>query len=523
MKKPKILFVCEASSLLTGFSNINKEMMNRFYADGYEIAELASYVSTNDPKNDLVPWVVYGVLPENQQENAEYNSDPQNQFGKWKFEETLRDFKPDVVVISRDSHMDDFVVKSPLRSSYKIIWMVIPDSEPITRDQVEILSNVDVVIPAMEYSKKLLEKYGFNRIKIWPEPARPCVDEKLFRPLDKIAIRAKHGVKTNAKITLMVSRNQPRKLFVDLLEAYRLYLDKIKDVKTREENYLYLSTSYPDVGFSFIREIFDLDLGNHVLLNYYCRTCGNFKPMLHRGELAKCDYCNQPSMVFPNTKHGLTRGQLVETYNMADVYVQHCTNEGISLTPSEAKACGVPVIAPNHTTLPEHTKMLYGAGRKFWQNVGDEHLQRFLPDNKGLAILLSDFFSKSQTLRDSMSKMVRQDIEENFTFDRGYSVFKSAVDSLPRESILNLKQLKFDNKIYDFAHPIELVTFAYQDILKRPDDVGSVEFWTKVKDIQLGKKTIGRNQQPYSTDIFIEEIKSAVEREDSEKMGVYLS
>src|SRR6185312_13049526 len=98
MNKKRILLVNEASFLNTGFSVFGMEVMKRLYETGkYELAELGSYGSDNDPRVSMLPWKFYGVLPKNEEENKVYNSDIQNQFGKHKFEQACLNFKPDVV------------------------------------------------------------------------------------------------------------------------------------------------------------------------------------------------------------------------------------------------------------------------------------------------------------------------------------------------------------------------------------------------------------------------------------------
>ncbi len=53
-----------------------------------------------------------------------------------------------------------------------------------------------------------------------------------------------------------------------------------------------------------------------------------------------------------DTFRGLSRADLNILYNAADIYVTNSA-EGFGLTPAEASACGVPVVAMDYSTMPE--------------------------------------------------------------------------------------------------------------------------------------------------------------------------
>lgn len=114
--KKRILFVGEASFLNTGFSNIYAELLPRLAAtDRYVIAEFGSYARDDDPRiQGFIKrrWKFYGNMPMTpEEEQAFHQPDPAqpgqntNQFGKWKFEHVLADFRPDIVVSIRDAWM----------------------------------------------------------------------------------------------------------------------------------------------------------------------------------------------------------------------------------------------------------------------------------------------------------------------------------------------------------------------------------------------------------------------------------
>ena len=87
--KKRILLVSEFSLLNTGFSVMAYDVLSRLHKSGkYEVAELASYVSDDDPRIHQLPWKVYPVIPSNskKEEMERYHREYQtSQFGSLRF------------------------------------------------------------------------------------------------------------------------------------------------------------------------------------------------------------------------------------------------------------------------------------------------------------------------------------------------------------------------------------------------------------------------------------------------------
>jgi hypothetical protein len=83
--KKKILLVSEFSLLNTGFSVMAYDLLSRLHkSDKYEVAELASYVSDDDPRVKQLPWRVFPVIPSqsNKEEFQKFQQEYQTaQFG----------------------------------------------------------------------------------------------------------------------------------------------------------------------------------------------------------------------------------------------------------------------------------------------------------------------------------------------------------------------------------------------------------------------------------------------------------
>ena len=175
--RKKILLCNEASFLFSGYGKYGKEVLSRLYkTDKYDLAEFATYGKINDPRDKNMPWDYYANIPEdNDPRFNEYNKNPANQFGEWRFERVLLDFKPDIVWDIRDFWMLGYQSQSPLKDYYH--WAIMPtvDSAPQRPDWIDVFSRADGVFTYSEWSGKVLKKESGNLI-IPVGTASPGVD-----------------------------------------------------------------------------------------------------------------------------------------------------------------------------------------------------------------------------------------------------------------------------------------------------------------------------------------------------------
>ena len=215
----------EASYLSSGFSGYARELLKRLYATNkYEIAEFASYAKVNDPRDSDIPWVLYANAPsDNDPRSREYNSNSENQFGKWRFDRVLLDFKLDIVFDIRDYWMNSYQQYSPFRSYYH--WVVMPtiDSEPQQETWIDTYISADAIFTYSDFGRDVIIKQS-NGHANYIDTTSPGVDLSTFVPMlnEQKEIRKAFGVPEDAFIVGSVVRNQKRKLIPDLFETIRL-------------------------------------------------------------------------------------------------------------------------------------------------------------------------------------------------------------------------------------------------------------------------------------------------------------
>ena len=408
--KKRILFVGEASFLNTGFSNIYRELLPRLMETGkYEIAEFGSYAADNDPRVQSFingRWKFYGNNPMTPEEEQIFNQpDPAqpgqntNQFGRWKFETVLSDFRPDIVIDIRDWWMVAFQERSPFRKYFSWLLMPTVDSIPQKEEWIATYNSATYVMaysdfgidslrkssPKLELRSNPPNKPGFIGIdkmpgKLHPVPLRPGVDLKTFHPRtneERGQLRQKWGIKPDVPIILLVQRNQARKRISEVIRSFALMKKMFPDSEPVQKSILLMHTAWPDNSMSidFPRAVARIQTGYHgvpvmrkgiireVNSTFMChnQACGDVfiapSIALRQHPVIMCPKCGNQSARTPTTGFGITREQLSEVYGMADIMVQMSIAEGCGMPVQEAKACGVPVLVTDYAAISEKGKV----------------------------------------------------------------------------------------------------------------------------------------------------------------------
>ena len=381
MAKRRILFTGEASYLSTGFATYNREILKRLYATGkYEIAEMGSYAHASDARIKDIPWKFYPVLPNTEHEKQVYQSNQVNQFGKYKLDAVLADFQPDIVFDPRDPWMFQHLVDTKLRDNFRLVLMPTVDSAPQRREWIDgIFRKADVITTYSRYGKRVLEAENVKVAAV----TSPGIDLDAFKPLDKREIRDKFHMTPSLLVFGTVMRNQKRKLFPDLFDAYARLRNEyaspqlIKRAKEREKagkklskaernalrifhSALYCHTSYPDLGWDIPQYVYRFGIQRHVIFTYICDACDAvyaawFTPCDKAGK-STCRECGERTAHMPNTNKGVSQEKLIEIYNLFDIYCQPAICEGWGLPIMESKACGVPGMYQNYSAMEDHVE-----------------------------------------------------------------------------------------------------------------------------------------------------------------------
>jgi glycosyltransferase involved in cell wall biosynthesis len=435
-RKPRVLWVGEASFLTSGFGTFSAECLKRLHATGeLELTEFGCFGGFDDPRADDLPWRFVGNVPDPARpaDVERYNKNALNKFGAWKFEEVCLDVRPDVVFTYRDWWMEDFVFRSPFRDFYHLAAMPTVDAEPQMEQWVASYLEADAVFAYTEWGLDVLRAQTDGRVKARCATP-PGVDTQVFRPFpDRAGFKRGMGLPDDSLVVGMVARNQRRKLIPDLVEAFSLFLSRAPD-RLRNNAYLYLHTSYPDLnGWDIPKLVRDSGVGHRMLFTYQCSACGQAFPSHFQDALACCRNCRAMAARLPGPDKGVPRETLAKVYNVMDVFVQYATNEGLGIPAVEAASCGVPVMAVDYSAMAEVVRRVGGtpiAVQRFFRECGTDR-KLALPDNADLAAKLVAFFTKPESLRLRDAHRARRGVEAYYTYERTASILAEHFRSVP--------------------------------------------------------------------------------------------
>jgi glycosyltransferase involved in cell wall biosynthesis len=447
---------------------------------------MSAYGQKNDPRAANIPWKYYGIMPNTEcepkaskEEMDAYNSNPTNQFGAWAFEHVCLDFFPDFVCDIRDFWMLDFAERSPFRPFFK--WVIMPtvDARPQARQWVATYASADACLTYSDWAGGILKDQSGGKINYLgssPPSAHPA-----YAPIeDKEAHKSSMGIDPEYKVIGTVMRNQRRKLYPDLFEAFKKFLDKSESKKY----YLYCHTSYPDLGWDIPELLHQHELASHVLFTYICPETKKPFVSTFKGPLAQSPYTGKWGSSLSNVKNGLSYEDLSKVMNCFDLYTQYANCEGFGLPQVEAAACGVPVCGTDYSAMESVLRKLEGftiTPAALYKELETGCL-RAVPNNEYASEIFFHFFEKmSEEDRVAMGKRTRENFEKYYQWHLSGAVWEKyfdETDPIPFEYSWGSKPRiyepapKLDVSNQKFKHS-DLSKWLIMNVLKEPDRLGT--------------------------------------------------
>ena len=507
-KKLKVLMVSEASFLSSGFGTYAREILKRLHAsDKYEIAELACYGKVNDPKDQDIHWRYYAnAVDPSDLRYKQYNESMENQFGRWRFERVLLDFKPDVVIDVRDYWMNSYQESSPLRPYFH--WAIMPtvDSAPQQEDWVDTYMHADAVFTYSDFGRDTLLEQSNNKVN-YIDTTSPGVDLGVYRPIgNREEIRKTFNL--DGKFIIgSIMRNQKRKLVPELFATLRKIIDTSKDNSPDLANniYLYLHTSYPDAGWDIPELLKEYRVGNRVLFTYACKSCNFYRPMLYQHPITYCPRCGNKSCSMPNVSNGLPQRDLNAIINTFDLYVQYAICEGFGMPQVEAAAAGVPIASVNYSAMMDVVNKLNGYPIRVNQYFKELETRaiRVYPDNDHLIEIIQEYHSMPDILKEQKRHETRQLVEQHYNWDNIAKKWENYLDNIkltglqgqwdyPMTPINNLEHID-SNKM-----PYDLIVDWISKNMSNHHIMSSINMLHMIENLDYGFRLNGMQTQEYT-------------------------
>lgn len=422
--KLKILFTSEASFINSGFGNYTKELLTRLFSLGkYEIAEFSSYGFVNDPRDVSIPWTYYAnAVKESDPRHQEYMSRSDNQFGRWRFDKVVYDFRPHVNVDIRDFWMSHYQALSPTRPFFNWVLMPTVDSAPQQESWIDTYIGADAIFTYSDWAADILKSQSHNQIN-YIDTASPGVDLNVFKPIeDKNSLRDKYNIPRDAIVLGSVMRNQKRKLFPELIAATRNLIDRLyaENSPYADKVYLYLHTSYPDAGWDIPELLKENRLSNRTLFTYKCAKCNAVEACVFSQPIKVCKKCFDMSSKFSSVSNGVENRVLSEIYGLFDLYIQYSICEGFGLPQIEAGACGVPIATVNYSAMIDVINKLEAYPIEIGSYFKELETKaiRVYPNQKDLENIIYNYIHLSIQEKREKSQRTRLLTAQNYCWDK---------------------------------------------------------------------------------------------------------
>jgi glycosyltransferase involved in cell wall biosynthesis len=506
-RKPRVLWVGESSFLSSGYSTYARECLKRLHATGrFELLEFGAFGDFDDDRALDLPWKFVSNMPDPRDRGQveRYESSPLNKFGAWKFEEVALDFEPDIVWDYRDWWMCEHQFRSPFRDLFHLAHMPTCDAEPQNDQWVASYLEADAIFGYTDWALDVLRRQTGGAVKAVCA-APPGADAAVFSPFpDRAAFQKAMALPEDAVVVGTVMRNQSRKLYPDLVEAFAKFLAAAPE-DLRHRTFLYLHTSYPDTGWDIPKLVRDAGVGHRTIFTYACKACGQAYPAHFQDAIAPCRACGALAAVLPDASKGVSRETLAKVYNLMDVYVQYSTNEGFGMPMVEAAACGVPVLAVDYSAMSDVVRKVAGypvrVQRYYWESATGRRLA--LPDNDHLVETLVRVLRRPLTLRRRDGWLARKGVLEHFTYDRTAGLLADHFASVPPRPRAETwgspnRVLAPNTDVPPGLSHEEWVRWCFAHVVGRPDKADSFAALRMVRDLNWGATTGGMGGVVYN-------------------------
>lgn len=501
MRKPTILCVTESSYLSSGYSTYTHEVLKRLHAlDEFNIIEFSSFGRFNDPRIQNIPWTFITNLPnpDNSEEQKIYESNPNNKFGAWKFEEICLRHNPDIVFSFRDFWADSFIFDSPFRDFYHFATMPTADGTPLHTQWISQYITADAVFAYNDWSLEILKEESGKKINTITS-APPGADIDVFKPVPNKNLHKQQfaNLPDGSFVIGSTMRNMKRKLYPDIISTFEKFLNEAPE-HIKDKTYLYLHTAFPDAGWDFPRLLKEYGVGHRTLFTYFCRNCQESYPSFFQEGPCYCKYCGEKALMFADSSIGVSREALSNIMNCFDIYLQYSVCEGMGMPQVEAASCGVPVFSVDYSAMTDVVRKLNGVPLKLlkMQREAETHRLLAIPDNDFLLEKIIWFLTLPDSLQRRMGKQARDGVLEHYTYDRTAKIWADHFRSIklkPLSETWNSKSRLF-NPNTDFPANLtneEFIRWGVTNILNRPDKMNSYMAMRLTRDLNWGASTGG--------------------------------
>lgn len=499
MKKKKILIHSNHCRAKTGFGKHVKNLLTYLYeTKKYEIVEFANGKQWNDPSLSSLPWKCIGSLPFEPELIQQCKVDQQKGrmagYGHMKIDDVIKQERPDIYLGIEDIWgMEGFWKRKWWNKINSLIWTPI-DSVPLLDKHLEAAQNTQNIIVQASFAQEALKAKGFSNSHLFPVPIDPSNFFKLNKD-EKLSLRSKYGINESDFIIGFVFRNQLRKSVPNLLEGFKLFIQKNPTANAK----LLLHTHWSE-GWDIPRLLNEKGIDPKLILTtYYCDKCNQYEIKPFSGQGLDCRFCNsKKSQETAQITRGVSENQLNEIYNLMDTYCHPFTSGGQEIPIQEAKLCELITIVTNYSCGEDYCSSKSGGLPLSWTEYREPGTQfiKASTNSDDIAEQLLKVHSMSLKDKKEKGKIARDFVIDFCSVDSVCSQFDNLISAMnPTEWDFDFSYVE-KNPSYapkDIKDNREWVIDLYNNILKvdaEKEDVNGINHWVGRLNSDLNRQSV---------------------------------
>jgi glycosyltransferase involved in cell wall biosynthesis len=385
-------------------------------------------------------------------------------------------------------------------------WVIMPtvDAAPQNEQWIATYADAEAVFNYSDWGYEVLKSESNGTINCLGS-APPSADEAYQPVEDKQKHKEDLGFDEETKIIGTIMRNQRRKLFPDLFESFKKFLD----ITNNKNVFLYCHTSYPDIGWDIPKLLNRYGLSSKVLFTYSCINCEHAFPSFFADAKTKCPRCGSGNAGLASVKNGVSYEFLSSIMNTFDLYIQYANSEGFGLPQVEAAACGVPVMSVDYSAMSSVVRKLEGTPLKPKALYGELETgcYRAVPDNDLTAKEMVKFFDKTEEERLEIGKNTRKNFEKHYQWDQTAKKWEDHFDSVairPDEETW-LSPPRIHQPLSDvpgYLPTQEYAQWIIANVLGEPERLGTYFESRIVRDLNYGMYIEGTGEMYFNEDSY---------------------
>lgn len=251
------------------------------------------------------------------------------------------------------------------------VWSFIPEAHSQTEwfKKINAIMHItvdSVPIAPMAYEQALATKHYLTWAKFGAKEMRRqgpqyshvdsiygASDISKFRPINvaqRADLRKQMGLDPRDTIFLMLGRNQLRKSFLEILEAFAQFRKENPNVRAKLLFHTHWVSGGGGADIPRLREYLKIPRED-VLATMVCHNCKRWEVKPYDGEGKDCRFCGAQKA--QHSANGVTEGvpddEMYMLYGVADAMISAFTSGGLEYTNVQSLLCGLPLACTNYS------------------------------------------------------------------------------------------------------------------------------------------------------------------------------